>query len=171
MSFKSKNLEYDDRQPAFLRRMRGEIRGSVDDPDRQVNPAARPKLASRLKNDEDDGPTYVMEDSQDLLTKAEYEALVKGEEESKSAEHADSTAKDAAAEEDKPLPQKQKVAEVGGLGKKRKAAKIIGDESEKPGGKAQNAGVPPSEESDKKRPPKKKKAKAIKLSFGDDDEK
>jgi hypothetical protein len=169
MSFKSKNLEYDDRQPAFLRRMRGEIRGSVDDPDRQINPLARPKGPSRLKNDEDDGPTYVMEDTQDVLSKSEYEALVNGERD-ETTDDVVSTAKDTAPE-DKPAAPKQKVAEVGGLSKKRKAAKIIGDEPEKEDGKTQNGttSVSKSEDSDKKRAPKKKKAKAIKLSFGDDE--
>jgi hypothetical protein len=176
MSFKSKDLQYDDRQPAFLRRLRGEISGSVDDPDRQINPVARPKGSSRLKNDdEDDGPTYVMEDTNESLSKAEYEALVNGnkdDENAKTAENADSTTRDGTTK-DEPSRAKQKVAAVGGVAKKRKVAKIMGDEDA--------AGVDEkiAEESkfavkasdlEAKRPAKKKKAKAIKLSFGDDED-
>ncbi|KAF2418500.1 hypothetical protein EJ08DRAFT_53628 [Tothia fuscella] len=169
MSFKSKNLEYDDRQPAFLRRLRGEISGSTDDPDRQVNPVARPKGASRLKKDEDDGPTYVMEDTQESLSKAEYEALLIGRKEPKVTDRVESNEDggEGLAEDESTQP-KQKVAAVGGLGKKRKAAKIVGDETEEGLEKAQFDNAKPAEP-DKKRLPKKKKTKAVKLSFGDDE--
>jgi hypothetical protein len=175
MSFKAKDLQYDDRQPAFLRRLRGEISGSVSDPDRQINPVARAKGPSRLKNDdEDDGPTYVMENTNESLSKEEYEALVNGkdEKEHKSADAADSASKNA-AEDAESTRAKQKVAAVGGPGKKRKAVKIVGDdeEAEEEGSTKAKTEIPSNSlNSDTKRPAKKKKAKAIKVSFGSDDD-
>lgn len=177
MSFKSKDLSYSQNEPAFLRRIRGEIRGSVDDPDRQINPVARPSISKRLKKDEeDDAPTYVLEETNQDLSKEEYEAMLKGEE----AAAKDAAEKKAKVESNSALstPQhaslpsassKQKVTEVGGLLKKRKAAKIVGqDDDEDADNKTQTGKEPGSK--DAKKPAKKTKTKAIKLSFGDEEE-
>jgi hypothetical protein len=174
MSFKAKNLEYDKTQPAFLRRLRGEITSSTSDPDRDVNPVARPKAASRLKNgDEDDGPTYVMEDTQDMLSKAEYEALVNGKGETdalKSATPSGMPAKGPVVADDS-ARAKQKVAAVGGPGKKRKAAKIVGNDEEGEG-KRVKIDEKPTGPSDfrPKSQKKNKKFTGIKLSFSDEED-
>lgn len=173
MSFKSKDLSYSQNEPAFLRRIRGEIRASVDDPDRQINPVARPTISKRLKKDEeDDAPTYVLEETNQHLSKEEYEAMLKGEEaaakdaaEQKTEVQSDSapnTSEHAAVHS---ANSKQRVAEIGGLPKKRKAAKIVGQDDDE----AIDTSTTPGNK-DAKKPPKKKKAKAIKLSFGDDEE-
>lgn len=171
MAFKAKDLQYDKSQPAFLQRLRGEIAGSVDDPDRQINPLARPNGPSRLMDGEDDGPTYVMEESNEMLSKAEYEALVNGEKDVQ-GEPGDNKAKDAPGENS--ARAKQNVVTVGGPAKKRKAAKIVGGEDDKEEeevkAKTNVSNSAKASSSDTKKPAKKKKAKAIKLSFGDEDE-
>lgn len=178
MSFKSKDLSYSQNEPAFLRKIRGEIRGSVDDPDRQIDPVARPTISKRLKKDEeDDAPTYVLEETNQQLSKEEYEAMLNCEE----AAAKDAAEKKAEAESDSApnmsedasilsAHSKQKVAEVGGLPKKRKAAKIVGQDDDEDADKSKKqAGKEPGNK-DAKKPPRKKKTKVVKLSFGDDEE-
>jgi len=177
MSFKSKDLSYSQSEPAFLRRIRGEIRGSVDDPDRQINPVARPTISKRLKKDEeDDTPTYVLEETNQDLSKEEYEALLKGEEAAKTEDAAKKTTEEADSKISSSIKPKEKIAEIGGLPKKRKAAKIIGqDDDEEANASNPQAGKSSKEsskgsEKDGKKAPKKKKAKTVKLSFGDDED-
>ncbi|TID13035.1 hypothetical protein E2P81_ATG09956 [Venturia nashicola] len=178
MSFKSKHLSYSQNEPAFLRRIRGDIRASVDDPDRQINPVARPTVSQRLKKDaEDDAPTYVLDGTNQDLSKEQYAALLKGEE---------AAAKDAFEEKAEGATEsalntledtvvtavnsKQRVAEIGGLPRKRRAPKLVGqgeDDFYDTSKTRTGTGLGNKEE---KKPAKKKKAKAIKLSFGDDEE-
>tara|TARA_R110002003_G_scaffold235_14_gene17068 strand:- start:20663 stop:21076 length:414 start_codon:yes stop_codon:yes gene_type:complete len=120
----------------------------------------------RLKqDDEDDAPTYVLEDTKESLTKQEYEALVSGKDsENKEEDVAASVSKPDSAESER--RQKDKIAEVGAATKKRKAAKIISDEQEeskKEAGKSEKA----TDGKVTKKP--KKKAKAVKLTFGDEE--
>jgi hypothetical protein len=170
---KSKGLEFDRTQPAFLRRLRGEINGQVDDPDRHVNPVARPKRPKRLDADEDEGPTYVLEDTNATLTKEEYEALVKeGAKESNNNEPANESGKHEAINGERPKST-QKVAAIGAA-KKRKTAKVIGAEEDEKDVKDTPLGKVYSESSEQpkhteKKPPKKKKAK-VNINFGDDEE-
>jgi len=148
-------------EPAFLRKLRGEHGGN-----NSHVPIARPRKA---KNDEDDdAPTYVDEESNEVLSKEEYEALVND----------DTSGKEAPAEGDKQpkgtdgqlagdgeMPgreserEKQNVAEVGGP-KKRKQVKVVGDddvdETDKKTGNKEDSGTTSR--------PKGKKMK-IKLSF------
>jgi hypothetical protein len=145
----------DDSQPAFLRRLRGELAG--DGSGRHEQPIPRNK---RLKQDEeDDAPTYVLEDTNQSLTKAEYEAMVAGKGDSEDPVEAQaSKAGDAATK-----PQsKDNIAEVGKTTKKRKAAKVIGDEQDEG---SQDSKVPEKKVLKKG----KKKSKPVKLSFGDDE--
>ena len=134
---------------------------------------ARPRKQVQ-EGEEDDQPTYVVEDSQDTLSKAEYEALV-------AADNADQ--KD---ENDVPSPAnsshsigeaesrkyevtrevalvKQRVAGIGSS-TKRRLAKVVGDEEE-----GEDGAVPEKGDSGKKsksfRP---KKGKKMKLSFDED---
>ncbi|TKA82340.1 hypothetical protein B0A49_00081 [Cryomyces minteri] len=173
MSFKAKNLEYDANEPAFLRKLRAQHAGNDD---RHERPLARPKKA---KNEyEDDGPTYV-DESNDTLSKAEYDALISGrdakadslkggkdggeesEEAPKAASHADGKGERNGGEEG-PAASKQRVTEVGAVRKKRKAVKIIGQSDDE-----QVKGALDAEKVMKK---PKKKTKAINLSFGDEEE-
>lgn len=181
MSFKSKDLSYSQNEPAFLRRIRGEIRGSVDDPDRQINPVARPTISNRLKKDEeDDAPTYVLEETNQDLSKEEYEAMLKGEE--TVAADASQKKTEAETEATNKLPtaaslpsimnSKERFGDIVRLPKKRKAAKIIGlyddDDDDEPSITKTQAGKEINSKGSKN-PSKKKKGKAVKLSFGDDE--
>jgi hypothetical protein len=165
MSFKAKGLHFEAKEPAFLRRLRNETT-SGRDADRHERQIARPKR-TKGADDDDDGPTYVLEEGNKSLTKAEYEALIAGKdaddevgadgllsEKKEDAHHAE--------EEAGKQHSKQQLTEVGAVSKKRKAVKIV-QASDEEGG----ADPKPKEEVKKLR--KKKKAKAIKLSFGDDD--
>lgn len=159
MSFKAKDLTYESNEPAFLRRLRGQVAGG--DADRHERPIARPK---RLKqnDDEDDGPTYVVEESGDTLSKAEYEAMLAKED---AADETVERPEGEAAEGGEPRSHsRQQLAEAGQKQKKRKAAKIIGNDDEKDEAVANG-----HEEQAKKVTKKpKKKAKAVKLSFEDE---
>ncbi|KAF1918386.1 hypothetical protein BDU57DRAFT_528795 [Ampelomyces quisqualis] len=161
MSFKAKDLHFDNEQPAFLRRLRGEL--TSGDTARHEQPIQRNK---RLKNDdEDDAPTYVLEETKESLTREEYEALVSGKD-SKDAAKLDTGSTSEKAQNELQVKPKDKIAEVGTGTKKRKAAKIVNEEDE--GGSTNTTkntiltGVKAT-----KKP--KKKAKAVKLTFGDEE--
>jgi hypothetical protein len=120
---------------------------------RHEQPIARNK---RLKkdDDEDDAPTYVLE---------EYEALVSGKDTKNEEEVDDKNTKNALDSEPK---QKDKIVEIGAVTKKRKAAKIVNEEHE--GGSAEsNPSTKQTGAQVTKKP--KKKAKAVKLTFGDEE--
>ena len=141
---------------------------SGTDSDRHDRPFARPKREKQ--EDEDDGPTYVLEDSNMALSKPEYEALLAGKilSEERGIQSADADEKEGlsttiALPADNPpnqkgdLSAKQRLTEIGKGLKKRKAVKVIGEDDDvdkvkdsKPIGKP------------------KKKAKTIKLSFDED---
>ena len=180
MSFKSKDLAYDAKEPAFLQRIRGHQSGSGVDSDRHERPIARPRGAARANNDDDDAPTYVVEDSNTTLSKEEYEALLKKEQgasdvtekeqsvQDKFAESSGIPAKQenggaaevAAVEGDAKSRTKQEVTEVGGQQKKRKAARvvgIVGDDEAKD--------VEEDEIETRRVKQVKKKSKLVKLSF------
>lgn len=118
------------------------------------------------KDDEDDAPTYVLEDTNQSLTKEEYDALVAGKSpDDDQKPDSEVTAKDQGSEaKSKP---KDKIAEVGATVKKRKAVKIISEEDEG----VERGAEGNSRKTDSKVVKKpKKKAKAVKLTFGDEEE-
>lgn len=112
------------------------------------------------QDDEDDGPTYILEDTKESLTKEEYQALVAG----KDSDNKDEDTPQVAANQDSEniAKSKDKISEVGAATKKRKVAKIIGEETTENGEKDAKK----TDEKPAKKP--KKKTKAIKLSFGDE---
>ncbi|KAK2780774.1 hypothetical protein FQN53_000994 [Emmonsiellopsis sp. PD_33] len=170
MSFNAKNLSYDKNEPAFLRRLRGQY----GDGSGFRNDRPNPRPTKKRDADDDDAPTYVDEESNEVISKEEYEALVKGDSEDKVAEDAGNNNEDgsnetkaldtttSAGEESKaatetPGPKaKQQVAEIGGA-KKRKQGKVIGDDATEPDAKKPQTS----------RKPKLKKK--IKLSFDDEE--
>ncbi|KAF2278661.1 uncharacterized protein EI97DRAFT_448535 [Westerdykella ornata] len=153
MGFKAKDLTYDAAQPAFLQRLRGQIAG---DGSARPEPSI-PRNKKLVRDDEDDAPTYVLEGTNQSLTKAEYEALVAG----KDADAAEDSAPTTIEHKDAPSQPKEKIAEVGKGSKKRKAAKVIGgDEEDDDAGKDEAKVVKKA----------KKKAKPVKLSFGDQED-
>jgi hypothetical protein len=118
-------------------------------------------------DDEDDAPTYVMEDTNQSLSKEEYDALVSG----KDAEENDTSPTEKAGNDqsgEREPKSKDKIAEVGTNAKKRKAAKIISDEQDQSKEKEQGKAA---EKTDAKVAKKsKRKTKPVKLTFGDEDE-
>ncbi|KAH9866226.1 hypothetical protein J1614_008792 [Plenodomus biglobosus] len=160
MSFKAKDLHFDSSQPAFLQRLRGQLQSG--DSARHEQPIARNKKAK--ENDEDDAPTYVLEDTNQSLTKEEYEALVSGKE---SREDEDSAAKPESTDPaEGQATSKDKIVEVGGNVKKRKAARIVGDEQDESTTQSHDTKKTDAKVAKKS----KKKAKAVKLTFGDEEE-
>ena len=124
--------------------------------------------------EEDDQPTYVVENSQDTLSKAEYEALVAADNADQEDENdVPSSAKSShSIEEGEPRQDevtgegasvKQQIAGIGGS-TKRRLAKVIGDEEE---GKDETA--PEKSDSGKNsNKPRAKRGKKMKLSFDEE---
>lgn len=180
MSFKSKDLAYNAKEPAFLQRIRGHQSGNGVDSDRHERPIARPRGAARANNDDDDAPTYVVEDSNTTLSKEEYEALLKEEQGASSKAESNQDVQDkfaissnvsakqesgagetAAVEEGEAnLRSKQEVTEVGGKQKKRKAARVLGIAGDEEVNDAKE-----DEVGSKRAKQVKKKVKPVKLSF------
>lgn len=165
---KSKDLSYDSSLPPFLQRLRAQNTGYGDDrdPDRHEQPLARP---TKAKNpDDDDGPT-VIDESGETISKEDYEKQLKGDAEGEEEGNVKGELKgDGKPEASGALPAdsaprvEQKVTD-GAAVKKRKAVKVVGDDTE---------ADPKADESAPSQPAKKakKKAKPIKLAFDDDDE-
>ncbi|GAB7345578.1 hypothetical protein MBLNU457_3882t1 [Dothideomycetes sp. NU457] len=172
------NLQYEAQEPAFLRRLREQNSGQSAD-GRHERPVARARKPKA--DDEEDAPAYVDENSNETLSKAEYEALLKPE--SKSAEGNAGGAQDV-NEDETPgvtgeltgtepkvagaLPNTEekresstKEATVGS--KKRKSAKVIGNDEEDPDDEQAQAPTTATKK-------QKKKGKPIKLSFNNDEE-
>ncbi|KAK7537864.1 hypothetical protein IWX49DRAFT_590519 [Phyllosticta citricarpa] len=197
MAFNAKNLSYDRSEPAFLRRLKGEATGDRDT-DRHERPVARPRGRARQPgDDEDDGPTYVLEESGDALSKAEYEALLDpahGAATGATNATTVATSADGSGPKQEDAQQAKKkphlVASVGAASKKRKAVKIgLDDDDDEEKNEAEPskgasslsaaaAGVGTANKPDPKfassapkqpKPKKTKRAKAkVALSFGDD---
>ena len=81
------------------------------------------------QDDEDDAPTYVLEDTNQSMTKEEYEEFIGKREAKEDGKSEPEDAAKATSKDDTAKP-KDKIAEVGANAKKRKAAKIISDEQE-----------------------------------------
>jgi hypothetical protein len=119
------------------------------------------------QDDEDDAPAYIMEDTNQSLTKAEYEALVAGkdskdEDAGKNAETpvtADSRTQATDAQ-----PVKDNVADLSKNTRKRKAVKVIAGDDEA----GSHSSITQTDAKVIKKP--KKKNKPVKLTFGDEDE-
>ncbi|KAL4782240.1 hypothetical protein BJX76DRAFT_333219 [Aspergillus varians] len=160
MAFNAKNFAYDAKEPAFLQRLRGQYGNTSGGLERPVS--QRPR---RVRNDnEDDGPTYVDAESNEVISKEDYQAMVNGGGDEQSEQPGSGVKdEDAVADEDgdskktEGATSKQKLAEIGGP-RKRKQAKVIGDEVQE----AESEDVQPKDSGPRK--PKQKKKK-IKLSF------
>lgn len=146
-------------QPAFLQRLRGRIAGDAPggDPARHAVPIARNKRLAQ--DDEEDAPTYVLEGTDQSLTKAEYEALVSGKASTTEEGEGEKTEGDEKKETEKTEKEKDKP-----IVKKRKVAKVIGAEADE-GDTSKELGK--SDAKVVKKP--KKKVTKVKLTFGDDE--
>lgn len=116
------------------------------------------------QDEEDDAPTYVLEETNQSMTKEEYEAFVAKKDSTEDTTEQGEVTKEAG--KDKASKSKDKITEVGASAKKRKAAKIISDELDD--SKDQPKDIKEGDKKPIKKP--KKKAKAVKLTFGDEEE-
>lgn len=156
-------------EPSFLRKLRSKHGGA--DSVRHERPVARPRKQA-TGGEDDDQPTYVVEGSQDTLSKQEYEALIRkeqgeGESQGKS-EGRQQTLFEASASKEEAESEgnitlencldlnKENIATIGGNHKKRNVTAIGADDKED------------NEESGKKRPIKAKRGKKVKLSFDEE---
>ena len=149
-------------EPSFLRKLRGEYGGAKDV--RHERPLARPRKEVTDGEDEDQ-PTYVVEGSQDTMSKQEYEALMRKGEESGRGEGKDQTGDEGAViteglqkEENSHVGTgsglaKERVAAIGGAKKKRNITAIGADDKED------------GQQGEGKKQRKPKKGKKVKLSF------
>ncbi|CAG7928863.1 unnamed protein product [Penicillium olsonii] len=154
---KNPKFEYDAKQPAFLQKLRGEY---GDNTGRLERPALRATRLKVNKDDDNDEPIYVDEESNEVISKEEYKTLVGGSE-SKEAEK-DDLAKDKAGDETQPQTENSKqsnLTEVGGQ-RKRKQVKVVGDDKAEAEAEAKEQPKPTTK--------KPKKAKKIKLSFDEE---
>lgn len=155
---KNPKFEYDAKQPAFLQKLRGQY---GDNAGRLERPALRPTRLKVNKDDDDDEPTYIDEESNEVISKEEYKALV-GENSPKGEDEAgDSTKDTSTGDQDKSqaelsISKQNNLTEVGGQ-RKRKQAKVVGED------KAEVEEVQPKATSKKSKKPKK-----IKLSFDEE---
>ncbi|KUM62846.1 hypothetical protein ACN42_g4251 [Penicillium freii] len=154
---KNPKFEYDAKQPAFLQKLRGQY---GDNTGRLERPALRP---TRLKvnKDDDDEPTYIDEESNEVISKEEYKALVgenspKGEGEAGDSAKDNSTGNQDKSQEELSTSKQNNLTEVGGQ-RKRKQAKVVGED------KAEVEEVQPKATLKKPKKPKK-----IKLSFDEE---
>ncbi|KAL4901657.1 hypothetical protein BDW74DRAFT_159883 [Aspergillus multicolor] len=158
MSFNAKNLAYDAKEPAFLRRLRGHYGDTSGGLER---PSQRPRRAR--EDNEDDGPTYVDAESNEVISKADYEAMVKGgdsQPENDVKENGAGADQDGDSKKADDAASKQNLAEIGGP-RKRKQAKVVRDEvNETEGAEKEEKEVRPKDSG-----PRKQKKKKIKLSF------
>ncbi|KAJ5587517.1 uncharacterized protein N7459_003282 [Penicillium hispanicum] len=159
---KNSKLAYDAKEPAFLQKLRGQY-GNMSG--RLERPVERARKARDPKNDEDDAPVYVDEQSNEVISREEYKALVEGDARKQKEDDASTKDPTTAEGKDKTQPYAESTAtkqsnltEVGGQ-RKRKQAKVVGEEDK-----------PEAEEAQRKTPVsrKPKKAKKIKLSFDEE---
>jgi hypothetical protein len=133
------------------------------DSDRHERPVARNKRMKK-DDDEDDAPTYVMEETNQSLTKEEYAAFVSGKDAEGEKSAVEEAKEKTLGNDAKP---KDKIAEVGANARKRKAAKVISEDHEQSKVSEEKV-IKKTDTKPVKKP--KKKAKAVKLTFGDEDE-
>ncbi|KAI4279309.1 MAG: hypothetical protein LQ337_000340 [Flavoplaca oasis] len=174
MSFIAKNLTYESRDPSFLRKLKGEF--GTTDAVRQQRPQARPKRLRNTQEDDDDLPIYVNDqDPSEILSKAEYDALLEApsteqqplkeappdvDRQTSKATGARPTSS-AGVRTEHESAVKERSAGIGGCSKKR-AAKIVGDDALSD--EAQNS----MSEAHVVKKSAPKRAKKMKLSFEDD---
>nr|OQO17459.1 hypothetical protein B0A51_13671 [Rachicladosporium sp. CCFEE 5018] len=164
---KSKDLTYDSKLPPFLQRLHAKNtgHGPDNDPDRHERQIARPKKAKNP--DDDDGPT-VVDETGERVSKEKLERLTKVQTPDETAggtvtgelDAKDEVEVSGALPDDYENVRSKEVKSVNGaVAKKRKAAKVVGQDEE-------FESEPQSEKKAAKKA--KKKGKPVKLAFDDD---
>lgn len=148
-------------EPAFLQKLRGQYGDTSGRLERPQERARKPKN----KDDDDDEPVYVDEESNEVISKEDYKALVEGDPSNENEEGTSTTGKNESKTQssvEAGNKTQSNLTEIGGQ-KKRKQVKVVGEESK-------TEAEAPAEESVPKTsaPRKPKKAKKIKLSFDEE---
>lgn len=124
------------KDPTFLRRLKSEY--GRHDAIRHEYPLARPKN-QKLRNDEDDEPIYLNEETQNSISKDEYKMLISQHQDSHAVDQglpsslqspnsqAERPSTNKMESFNNPVLLKQQEASIGGNPKKR-LAKVIGDD-------------------------------------------
>ncbi|KAG0123617.1 hypothetical protein HOY82DRAFT_618971 [Tuber indicum] len=168
MSKGPRNLTYEMEEPAFLRRLRQQHSGGGGGPERYI----APRNKKRPTDEDDDAPTYVLDEgSGETLSRKEFEAMNSGElVERREGEEEGGI---EIPQQKKPAAEKVNITEIGGKGRRRKVARIIGDGDEdkivEKGGDIDKRNGKEGAGKGKKGKPGGKAKKAVKLSFGDDE--
>ena len=164
---KSKDLRYESTLPPFLQRLHAQNSGRGDQ-DRHEREIARPKRVQ--KDDEDDGPT-VVDESGETVSKEDWEKMSRteagvedgGNVTGDLSGNGDPVASGALPSEGAEGPKSTRKLTDGTSVKKRKAAKVVGEEDA-----TQETAGSESPVKENSRPKKaRKKAKPIKLAFDD----
>ncbi|KAI9698708.1 MAG: hypothetical protein M1836_003818 [Candelina mexicana] len=176
MTFNAKNLNYDMKEPSFLRKLKGEY--GAGDSHRHERPTARPR--KQQTGEDDDGPTYVDEESNETISKSQYDALVgkpatdvsenevKAGPETIESPHV-RKAENGTAGELKSATLGRNVVEIGNR-RKRKAAKVIIEDAGDSSTQAKATSTREPNETSKsmdKRTSKRRTGGSVKLSFDD----
>ena len=178
MSLKAKDLTYNKEQPAFLQRLRAQHGG-----DRSNVQFARPKKDRLKTSDADEDEPTIVDEQGETVAKAEWEERVKMERDGNDAapnadgENVEKDGKRIGGSGFAEAEREKKHMAGIGTGKKRKAAKVVADETEGERDGTVDQGLATGKNSDTKvastvkqpdvKP--KKKGKKIKLSFDEPD--
>ena len=156
------------KEPAFLQKLRGHY---GDTSGRLERPSARPRKLKDKNDEDDDAPVYVDEESNEVISKAEYEALVGGGIDQKDNEAptkytpTENEQASAQSQTETSTGKQSNLTEVGGP-RKRKQAKIVGENEDKE--KSEEKQEADEAQPKAAAPRKSKKAKKIKLSFDEE---
>jgi hypothetical protein len=150
-------------EPSFLRKLKSQYAGRDG---RHENPQARPKRL-RDEDDDDDDPVYVDGESNETLSRQDYQALsggnqdeVTSKEEQRETPPAEAHPGTSSGKEQPPKePSGKEIAGIG-LKKKFKKAKAIGEDVDNDGLEMEKA-----EMDSKTKSIKAKRKKIVKLSF------
>ncbi|KAJ5894251.1 hypothetical protein N7495_005942 [Penicillium taxi] len=148
---KNPKLEYDSNIPAFLQKLRGEYGDTSGRLERPIERARNPK---QTKDEDDDEPVYIDEESNAVISKEDYKALVEGDTPGQT-EGSSSTGQAGTNTSD---PAKQSNKSQIGAQRKRKQIKVVGEEDNT------ESKLKPNTPAARK----PKKGKKIKLSFDEE---
>lgn len=116
-------------EPNFLRKFKSQYSGA--DSSRHERPLARPR--KQKETEDDDAPTYVDEHGRDIITKAEYDAMLNGESHIPEGmtEQTPKATEDQQelVREDGQAVRESEAAAIGTL-RKRRIGKVIGKDDE-----------------------------------------
>ncbi|CUS07363.1 unnamed protein product [Tuber aestivum] len=167
MSKGPRSLTYEMEEPAFLRRLRQQHSGTGG-PERYI----APRNKKRPTDEDEDAPTYVLDEgSGETLSRKEFEAMNNGEVVGGMEGEEESGIKMPGEKE--PAAERENITEIGGKGKRRKVARIIGDGDDddamqKDENNDKGSGKEETEKKKKGRAGGRAK-KAVKLSFDHDE--